>query len=215
MAENESPRVRGPGRPPLRSDEETRALIVAAAAQAFLKGGYLRTGVDTIARLAGVSTRTLYRLFATKEDLLREAMEARIDAAFASFDRVGGGDDDPRAGLEALLDGYAELALSEEAVEVTRLIAAERHDVPGLVDSYRQATARVTDVFDAWVEQHQQTGRLRADLGDTAAQLLRGMVNEAQRQLVLGLRPPLTTHERQDWVKAAATVFLYGCAEAA
>lgn len=215
MAENESSRVRGPGRPQLRSDEQTRELIVAAAAHAFMKGGYLRTGVDTIARLAGVSTRTLYRLFATKEDLLREAMEARIDAAFSSFDRDRDNADDPRTGLEALLDGYAELALSEEAVEVTRLIAAERHDVPGLVDSYRQATARVTDVFDAWVEQHQQTGRLRADLGDTAAQLLRGMVNEAQRQLVLGLRPPLSDEERHAWVKAAVSVFLRGCAEAA
>ena len=206
---NQTP-TRGPGRPPLRSDDETRALIIAAAARAFLETGYIRTGIDTIARDAGVSTRTLYRLFSAKEDLLKEAMEARIDAAFGSLDAARVADTDPHANLEALLFGYARLALSSEAVRLTRLIAAERQEVPALADSYRQATARITGMFEAWIREHQQSGFLRSCDAETAAHLLRGTVNEAQRQILLGLREPLTVAEQRDWVKTSVAMFLDG-----
>ena len=208
---NQAP-TRGPGRPPLRSDEETRALIIAAAARAFLDTGYIRTGIDTIARDAGVSTRTLYRLFSAKEDLLKEAMEARIEAAFGSLDAARMAGSDPHASLETLLSGYARLALSDEAVRLTRLIAAERQEVPALADSYRQATARITGVFEAWVREHQKNGYLRSCDAETAAHLLRGTINEAQRQILLGLREPLTAGEQGDWVKTSVAMFLDGLA---
>lgn len=204
---------RGPGRPPLRSEAETRALIISAAARAFLEMGYVRTGIDTIARDAGVSTRTLYRLFSAKEDLLKKAMEARIDAAFGSLDnatRAAGGS--PQASLEALLSGYANLALSDEAVRLTRLIAAERQEVPTLVESYRQATSRITGAFEEWIVAQQKSGFLRPGDPQMAAHLLRGTINEAQRQILLGLRGPLTVAEQQDWVKASAAMFLAGFA---
>ncbi len=213
MVDNTQAPTRGPGRPPLRSDDETRALIIEAAARAFLNTGYVRTGIDTIARDAGVSTRTLYRLFAAKEDLLKEAMETRIDAAFGSLDAARVAGTAPQASLEALLSGYANLALSEEAVRLTRLIAAERQEVPALADSYRQATARITGMFEAWVRDHQQRGLLRPGNVETVAHLLRGAVNEAQRQILLGLREPLTPAEQHEWVKTSAAVFLEGLAK--
>ncbi|MBS1166189.1 MAG: transcriptional regulator, TetR family [Proteobacteria bacterium] len=212
MADSNQVPTRGPGRPPLRSEDETRALIIAAASRAFLEMGYIRAGIDTIARDAGVSTRTLYRLFSAKEDLLKEAMEARIDVAFGSLDaaRLTGGN--PCASLEALLFGYAQLALSEEAIRLTRLIAAERQEVPALAESYRQATARIAGVFEAWIREHQKSGFLRPGDAETTAHLLRGTINEAQRQILLGLREPLTVAEQRDWVKASVAMFLDGLA---
>jgi AcrR family transcriptional regulator len=204
--------TRGPGRPPVRSEDATRALIIAAASRAFLEAGYIRTGIDTIARDAGVSTRTIYRLFTAKEDLLKEAMEARIDMAFSSLDAARAAGPDLRASLEALLTGYAQLALSDEAVRLTRLIAAERQEVPTLANSYRQATARITGVFEAWVREHQRNGFLRPGDVETTAHLLRGTINEAQRLILLGLREPLTAAEQRDWIVASAAMFLDGFA---
>ncbi len=212
MVDSNQPPVRGPGRPPLRSEDETRALIIAAAAKAFLETGYVRTGIDTIARDAGVSTRTLYRLFTAKEDLLKEAMDARIDAATDGLDAARLAQLEPRASLEALLSSYADLALSEEAVRLTRLIAGERQEVPALAESYRQATARITGAFEAWVRDHQESDFLRAGDIETMAHLLRGTINEAQRQILLGLRDPFTVAERQNWVKASIELFLDGFA---
>lgn len=212
MVDSTQPLPRGPGRPPLRSEDETRALIISAAARAFLENGYIRTGIDTIARDAGVSTRTLYKLFAAKEDLLKEAMEARIGAAFGSLDAARWTGADPRASLEALLLGYARLALSDEAVRLTRLIAAEHLEVPALTESYRQATARISGVFEAWVLEHQKNGSVRGVDAGTAAQLLRGTINEAQRQILLGLRAPFTADEQSEWVQASIDVVLDGLA---
>lgn len=212
MVDSTQPPTRGPGRPPVRSEDETRALIIAAAAKAFLETGYVRTGIDTIARDAGVSTRTLYRLFNAKEDLLKEAMEARIDAAIGGLDAARLGRIDPRSSLEALLTNYADLALSDEAVRLTRLIAGERQEVPALADSYRQATARITKAFETWVRDSQASGFLRDGDVETVAHLLRGTINEAQRQILLGLRDPFTPAERQSWVKASIAMFLDGFA---
>lgn len=203
--------VRGPGRPPLRSEAETRALIIAAAAHAFLDAGYSRTGVDSIARDAGISTRTLYRLFATKEGLLREAMEVRIDEAFGNITVERLDMADGRGSLEVLLDRYAVLMLSDDAVRLTRLIAAERHEVPGLVENYRQAASRISALFDDWISQQERRGFLDRNHHAHAADLLRGMINEAQRQILLGLRSPFTDDERRTWVAAAAALFLDGC----
>jgi AcrR family transcriptional regulator len=213
MSDSDPIQHRGPGRPPLRSEAETRAVIVAAAANAFLGSGYIRTGVDTIAKAAGVSTRTLYRLFAAKSDLIKCAMEGRIDAAFGRLDaaRVAGAN--PRTSLELLLTGYAELVLSDEAVRLTRLIIAERQEVPALVESYRLATARITRVFDVWVDEQQQAGFLKPGNATMAAHLLRGTINEAQRQILLGLREPLTADERRDWVAASVAMVLDGLRE--
>ena len=57
----------------LRSDEETRAIILEAARHEFPHSGYAATSMESVARRAGVSTKTLYRLIPNKAALF-EAM---------------------------------------------------------------------------------------------------------------------------------------------
>src|SRR6266700_2139315 len=57
---------RGRGRPQLRSDEETRAIIYETARHEFARNGYAATSMDNVARSAGMSTKTLYRLVPNK-----------------------------------------------------------------------------------------------------------------------------------------------------
>ena len=47
---------RGRGRPQVRSDEDTRAIIFEAARAEFAQSGYAATGMESVARRAGVST---------------------------------------------------------------------------------------------------------------------------------------------------------------
>jgi AcrR family transcriptional regulator len=56
--------------PSLRSDDETRHLLIEAAAKEFEANGYARTCMADLAERAGVSTKTVYRLFPNKADLL-------------------------------------------------------------------------------------------------------------------------------------------------
>ena len=57
------------GRPKVRSDEESRAIIVACAFELFIDQGYDATSTNEIAARCQMSKRTFYRLFASKTDL--------------------------------------------------------------------------------------------------------------------------------------------------
>src|SRR5215831_8837191 len=71
-------------------DAPTRGRILEAAEQRFATFGYRRTGMAEIARDAGVAAGTLYRYFASKEEIFRaviregtESWLARARAAVA------------------------------------------------------------------------------------------------------------------------------------
>jgi AcrR family transcriptional regulator len=59
-----------PNTPPRRSANETRDHLLQVASELFYWQGIRATGVDTIAAQAGVGPTTLYRLFASKDDLV-------------------------------------------------------------------------------------------------------------------------------------------------
>jgi AcrR family transcriptional regulator len=56
--------------------DRKRAVIVAAAMDAFLDAGYAEANVNHIAAAAGVSIKTLYRHFDSKDDLFSAVMHA-------------------------------------------------------------------------------------------------------------------------------------------
>src|ERR1700755_1772000 len=67
------------GRPQLRPDQETRQIIYEAARQEFAGNGYAATSMETVARRAGVSTKTLYRLIPNKATLFEGMVSDRLD----------------------------------------------------------------------------------------------------------------------------------------
>ena len=69
MRQNENAARRPRGRPQIRSDDETRDLLVEAATEEFQANGYAATCMGTVAQRAGISTKTLYRLIPTKAEL--------------------------------------------------------------------------------------------------------------------------------------------------
>src|SRR4051794_30694206 len=64
-----------PGRRPRRSAAETREHVLAVATELFYWDGIRATGVDRVAVAAGVAPTTLYRLFASKDDLVAAYVE--------------------------------------------------------------------------------------------------------------------------------------------
>src|ERR1700751_2587532 len=78
---------RGRGRPQARCDEETRAIIFETARREFAASGYATTNMESVARGAGISTKTLYRLVPNKAALFEAMITERIDR-FASVVRL-------------------------------------------------------------------------------------------------------------------------------
>jgi len=150
-----------PARPPRRDAVRNRALLVAAAADAFREEG-LDVGVDAIARRAGVGVATLYRHFPAKGDLVLAVTEALVDAfAEAVRDALADGD---RGALEAAL--RHSLAQQRENRGFFDALAQRPRD-PRLRE---RLAARVMPVLEDLAASAHRSGELRADLG--AADLL-------------------------------------------
>jgi len=91
------PRPRPALRHPTRPDE-----LLGAAARAIVRRGFSETRVSDIAEEAGTSTGTIHYYFASKQEILVEALRWASDRLFARLPRGDGADATAR--LAALLD---------------------------------------------------------------------------------------------------------------
>jgi AcrR family transcriptional regulator len=81
---------------------EEEARIAAAAAAQFHEHGIVATGVDTLSKAAGISKRTLYERFGSKDGLIVAAYECLDMPVFAMFTGPAEhASDTPRGQLEA------------------------------------------------------------------------------------------------------------------
>jgi AcrR family transcriptional regulator len=88
-----------------RSSAETREHVLAVAHEIFYWQGIRGTGVDKVAAEAGIAPTTLYRLFASKDDLVAAYVE-RADANYRVwFDEAAeAGGADPRQRILRVFD---------------------------------------------------------------------------------------------------------------
>jgi AcrR family transcriptional regulator len=92
-----------------RSSADTREHVLGVAHELFYWHGIRATGVDRVAAEAGVAPTTLYRLFASKDDLIAAYIE-RADRLYREwFDAAAGaGGADPRQAILAVFDALGE-----------------------------------------------------------------------------------------------------------
>jgi AcrR family transcriptional regulator len=105
-----------------------RERILTVAADLFYRHGIRAIGVESIAEAAGTNKMTLYRHFASKDELIAEYLRRLAEKASASWDRLGAEHPgDPRAQLRGWLENMAThvgsgdqrgCALANAAVEI-------------------------------------------------------------------------------------------------
>src|SRR5262247_4150231 len=100
-----------------RKDEgiPPRERILSVAADLFYRRGIRAVGVDAIAEAAGTNKMTLYRHFASKDELVAEYLRQSAKLADACWERLRQAHPgDPRAQLRAWLREMAEHAASAD-----------------------------------------------------------------------------------------------------
>jgi AcrR family transcriptional regulator len=96
-----------------RKRQQTRRELIGAAMRLFVEKGYEQTTVAEIASAAGVSTKTFFNYFASKDEVLFPHLSRRIDAAVALIEQRGP-DDQMADVLVAAMHYMLADALSEE-----------------------------------------------------------------------------------------------------
>ena len=70
-----------------RKSAETRQRIIDAAYTLFYQSGFIRTGVDAVADAAGITKRTLYQHFRSKDHLIAAVLERQHQMALQRIRR--------------------------------------------------------------------------------------------------------------------------------
>lgn len=106
--------MRTPARRAIRPAAETREHILDVAEELFYRDGIRATGVDKITRDAGVAPTTLYRLFASKDDLVAAYVD-RYAAGYQDWIETltSASDARPRERILAFFDGLADVTSPE------------------------------------------------------------------------------------------------------
>ena len=96
-----------------RKRQQTRRELIGAAMRLFDEKGYEQTTVAEIASAAGVSTKTFFNYFASKDEVLFPHLSRRIDTAVALIEQREPGDQMADVLLAAMQHMLAD-ALTEE-----------------------------------------------------------------------------------------------------
>src|SRR5260370_37985864 len=124
------------GRPQVGPDDEARQIIYEAARHEFAGNGYAATSMEAVARRAGVSTKTLYRLIPNKESLFEGMVTDRLDRFVYEGNLPAAGHTDLQQALPAPLMGCAGPSPDEEMIAPQRKLfpeAVQVSPVPGAV----------------------------------------------------------------------------------
>jgi AcrR family transcriptional regulator len=201
------------GRPRLRSDDETRQVIYEAARHEFAGGGYAATSIEMVARRAGVSTRTLYRLIPNKAALFEAMVSDRLERFLADVKLNAIAHADIEDALNAALMACADLVLDREVIALQRIVLQEATQFSDLAGTfYRNGIQRTVAALADWLREQQERGLIALDDVDEAAGILIGMVVSApQRAALFGGLPIPSQREIETRVRRCAALFLRGC----
>ena len=112
---------------------KTKERILQAAYELFYRRGFVRVGVDLVAEKAGVTKRTLYYHFKSKDHLLSDVIHFHHELALARIQRWGSRlEREPGAMLESLFSQLADWAAKPRwaGAGFTRIVM-ELADLPG------------------------------------------------------------------------------------
>jgi AcrR family transcriptional regulator len=179
-----------------QDSDQTRERIVAAAARLFYGEGIRAASVDAIAEKAGITKKTLYYHFRSKDDLIAAYLESRdqptLDLYSRWFDQTPGSAADKIRGL------FAEFARSADTVRWKgcgfQRTAAELAGTPG--HPALKAGASHKKRFEAWLAD----ALAREGVGD-AKTIARSIV-----VLLDGAAAVMLVHRDPAYVEAAGAV---------
>ena len=205
---------RSRGRPQARSDDETRAIILDAARKEFSISGYAAANMEAVARRAGVSTKTLYRLIPNKAALFEAMITERTDRFVAVVRLRACEGRDIEAALREALMACAELILDGEVIALQRMILGESDKFPDIAETfYHKAMRRTESTLASWLRAQAKRGLITVDDAEVAAGMLLGMVAfQPQRAVMFGHAAVPGREDLEHRAGACARLFLQGCA---
>lgn len=162
-----------------RRSEQKRREILNAARTLFASEGYADTGMEVVARMASVSTATLYAHFPSKTDLFRAVVARMVEEAADGIYR-GAPAGDARARLLTFAKAYAAFCNDSGTRAVLRMACAERRRFEdGGMKVEERSRHEIGGAAVRIVQQLAETGQLSVEKASWAAGQLLGMIEHS------------------------------------
>ena len=196
-------------RPTQQQAERKYAAILKAAVAAFRKNGYASTSMDQIAADAGVSKRTVYNHFPSKDGLFEHILEKLWVSGNACLDVPYRNDRALDTQLAELVDACVQLYSDAKFLDLARVAIAELIHTPQRARPFLERMANQESGLTRWIRSALEDGRLSPSDPVYASQQLQALIKGFAfwPQVTLG-HPPLSSAERNHLVSTTTQMFL-------
>ncbi len=192
-----------------RLTDRKREAIVRAAVEEFRSAGYEATSMDRIAAVAGVSKRTVYNHFPSKEELFALILEELWQSSVASVELPYRADQPLDVQLLQLLRQKLDLLGDANFIDLARVAMAEIIHSPERAQAIVCRMGEKESGVSAWIRAAIADGRLRQVDPEFAGHQLQGLVKSFAfwPQVTMG-QAPLAQAERTRVAESAVAMFL-------
>ena len=193
----------------LRLTDRKRAAILQAAVLEFRQSGYEATSMDRIAAQAGVSKRTVYNHFPSKEALfsqiLEQLWEASVNGASFAYDRKR----PLRTQLLNLVKKKLRLLNDDNFIGLVRVVIAASIHSPERTHNMIARMGEREEGLTTWIRAACEDGRLVTESPLFASTQLQSLIKGCALwpQVTLGFAP-LTNTQQQHLAESAVDMFL-------
>jgi len=195
--------------PPDKLTDRKRAAIIAAAIAEFRARGFEATSMDRIATAAGVSKRTVYNHFPSKDDLFEQILQEMWDCS-AALNAISYRQGKPlKPQLLELMRQKMAMLRDEYFLDLVRVAIAEAIHAPERAGDMVSKLGKKEEGVASFLRAAQDDKALKA--GDAAfmSHMLQGQLKAFALwpQVAMG-RPPLTPQEQDAVIDSTVDMFL-------
>jgi len=161
---------------PQRLTDRKREAIIQAAIAEFRANGFEITSMDKIAATAGVSKRTVYNHFPSKEELFAEILN-QLWARISAEQSVTYNRDQPlREQLRQMLQAKVQLMADENFLTLARVAIAATIHSPERAQNMIERMGEREEGLTVWIRAAQADGRLKPVDPEFAAHQVQGLL---------------------------------------
>jgi TetR/AcrR family transcriptional regulator of autoinduction and epiphytic fitness len=198
---------------PMNPEKQTRsqlkrAAIIEAARTTFKELGVAATSMDKLAEVAGVSKRTVYNHFATKEALVMTLMTDLWQQALSQPSVVYNSHQPLAEQLQQLVRFDIDYIQSKEHIEVSRMVIGHLFYTSEMQQELQKVIKEETAIL-RWIKAATQDGRLQVkDIEQAQTQVQSLIKGQCFWPLIFQVAEPLNTPQKDHIAAEIVNIFL-------
>lgn len=171
-----------------RKDEKT-AQILQAATQEFLKKGLDAASMHNIAVVAGVSKRTLYKYYSSKDELFHGLVDELLDRVYEMYKITYNPGESIKGQLEKIVASKIKFITSESFINISKIVVGEMIKSKKVTVQQVEKMASSDTLFVNWINEAKIDGQVTSQVEseDIANQFHNLVKGEVFWPVVLGI----------------------------